>query len=114
MIYFKKINGLRFRSKSQNDLCLSFICSMKKAALRISASPGTLLLPALLRKAQAGLAVGQWDLQGQRTEKACGCSHRHKHAGQGWAWVVKTDCNSGLAIHMRRKGVCDYYGEKVF
>ena len=48
-IYFKKINGLRFRSKSQNDLCLSLICSMKKAALRIPASSWDTRAPCLCK-----------------------------------------------------------------
>lgn len=56
-IYFKKINGLRFRSKSHNDLCLSLICSMKKAALRISTSSWDALTPSLSAGIQAGLAM---------------------------------------------------------
>lgn len=69
-IYFKKISGLRYRSKSQNDLYLSLIRSVKKAALRISASSWDILAPRLSARIQAGLVIEEWISSGQKNKKS--------------------------------------------
>lgn len=117
-IYFKKISGLRYRSKSQNDLYLSLIRSVKKAALRISASSWDILAPRLSARIQAGLVIEEWISSGQKNKKSLWVFSqtqlcRSLNTTSGRERQSKPDCDIGLVIHLRRKRkVCDYYVRK--